>query len=69
MGVSKQQYEAMLDQRGKAYPLGRVGESIDIANAILFLASDDCSWVTGMNFLSDGGALNAPNATGPPPKN
>ena len=37
------------------YPLGRVGEAEDIAAAILFLASDDASWITGQTLAVDGG--------------
>jgi len=37
------------------YPLGRVGEAEDIAAAILFLASDDASWITGQALAVDGG--------------
>lgn len=41
----------------KQVPLGRLGTPADIASAVLFLASDDASWVTGSEFCIDGGAL------------
>jgi NAD(P)-dependent dehydrogenase (short-subunit alcohol dehydrogenase family) len=41
----------------KWYPLGRVGEPEDIANAALFLASDDASWITGSVLTVDGGLM------------
>ncbi len=37
------------------YPLGRVGEAEDIANAALFLASDEAAWITGTTLPVDGG--------------
>jgi 3-oxoacyl-[acyl-carrier protein] reductase len=35
--------------------LVRIGEPIDVANATLFLASDEASWITGTILNVDGG--------------
>ncbi|MCY1411162.1 3-alpha-hydroxycholanate dehydrogenase (NADP(+)) [compost metagenome] len=37
-------------------PLGRLGEPADIAGAMLFLASDVASYITGQTIVVDGGA-------------
>ncbi len=37
------------------YPIGRLGDPIDIANAALFLASDEAAFVTGSVLTADGG--------------
>lgn len=39
------------------YPLGRVGQPEDVANAALYLASDDAAWVTGSVLNVDGGLM------------
>jgi NAD(P)-dependent dehydrogenase (short-subunit alcohol dehydrogenase family) len=41
----------------KAVPLGRAGETDEVANAILFLASDEASYITGTELYVDGGYL------------
>ena len=43
------------DVLAKWYPLGRVGLPEDVANAALFLASDEAAWVTGAVLAVDGG--------------
>lgn len=41
--------------RIESYPLRRLGVADDVAPAVLFLASDDASWITGINLFVDGG--------------
>ena len=40
-----------------AIPLGRLGSPRDVANAFLFLASDDAAYITGTTIVVDGGQL------------
>ena len=47
--------EAKLQRRLVHIPMGRFGEPEEIANAALFLASEESSFVTGAEFLVDGG--------------
>jgi 3-oxoacyl-[acyl-carrier protein] reductase len=55
--------EAVVAQRSQAFikgmeesvPLGRLGTPADVANAVLFLASDEASYITGTTIIVDGG--------------
>lgn len=49
--------ETWYQERGKAYPLGRVGDPQDVAGAIRYLLSPEASWVTGEVMVIDGGRL------------
>ena len=40
-----------------AVPLGRIGRPEEVAHAVLWLASDDASYVTGISLPVDGGYL------------
>ena len=47
--------EEMVAARARAVPLGRMGTAWDVANAAVFLASDDAAFITGVCLPVDGG--------------
>jgi 3-oxoacyl-[acyl-carrier protein] reductase len=47
--------EEIIEQIKKEVPLGRMGEPQDVADAVLFLASDAASFITGHILTVDGG--------------
>jgi len=49
-------------QWASLHPLQRIGECVEVANAALFLASDQASFVTGHNLVVDGGLTAAGGA-------
>ena len=44
-----------LHEHKKINPLGRFGQPRDISSAVLFLASDEAAWITGVVLPVDGG--------------
>ncbi|MEM1139566.1 MAG: glucose 1-dehydrogenase [Pseudomonadota bacterium] len=54
MGMAKDEAEAEELFKG-LFPMGNFGTAADVANAILYLASDASSWVTGAELAIDGG--------------
>jgi meso-butanediol dehydrogenase/(S,S)-butanediol dehydrogenase/diacetyl reductase len=56
-GMTKmiEENETMLKQTLMVIPAGRLGDPIDIANAALYLASDESDYVTGTSIVVDGG--------------
>ncbi len=54
-GMKMHRSPAFIKTMEDAVPLGRLGTPRDIANAALFLASDDASYITGTTIIVDGG--------------
>jgi len=54
-GMDPTTYENYLEESKATHPLGRVGRPEEVANLILFLASDKAEWITGSLMAIDGG--------------
>ena len=54
-GMSEEAYAAFLEHSRGTHPLGRVGEAEEVAELILFLASERAAWITGATYSIDGG--------------
>ncbi len=51
--------EVVLAQWGSVHPIGRIAQPDEIANLVVFLLSDEASFITGASYLIDGGLLAA----------
>jgi NAD(P)-dependent dehydrogenase (short-subunit alcohol dehydrogenase family) len=54
-GMAEETYAGFLEHSKGTHPLGRVGTPAEVAELILFLASDRAAWVTGVTYSIDGG--------------
>jgi NAD(P)-dependent dehydrogenase (short-subunit alcohol dehydrogenase family) len=54
-GMSDEAYARFLEHSKTTHPLGRVGSAREVAELILFLASDRAAWITGATYSVDGG--------------
>jgi NAD(P)-dependent dehydrogenase (short-subunit alcohol dehydrogenase family) len=55
LGLSDEQLQEFVNSQAVTIPLGRVGAPNEIAKAVVFLASDDSSFVNGIELFVDGG--------------
>lgn len=55
--LSKEEVPKVLPTFNAFHPLGRIGQPCDVAEAILFLLSDQSSWITGTVLPVDGGVM------------
>ncbi len=54
-GMNEEKYSHFLEHSKTTHPLGRVGTPEEVAELILFLASEKAGWITGETFAIDGG--------------
>jgi NAD(P)-dependent dehydrogenase (short-subunit alcohol dehydrogenase family) len=54
-GMDDTAYEAFVEHSRTTHPLGRIGKPEEIADLIVFLASEQAEWITGVTYSVDGG--------------
>jgi NAD(P)-dependent dehydrogenase (short-subunit alcohol dehydrogenase family) len=52
-------YGETLEELGECFPVGHIGEPIDVAYGVLYLDSDESKFVAGAELIIDGGATAA----------
>ncbi|MBH0219692.1 SDR family oxidoreductase, partial [Listeria monocytogenes] len=65
MGATKEIAEATFDRMGKMTALSRVSESDEVADLILFIASDKSKAITGSSIVTDNGTMLKSNDMSP----
>ena len=56
-GMQAERGADYIDMMARSVPLGRLGTPEDVANAVLFLASDEAAYITGTTIVVDGGQI------------
>lgn len=51
--------KGMVEKRDRQVPMGHMGDGFDVANAVVFLASDKARYITGSKLVVDGGITSA----------
>lgn len=54
-GMDDTAYEAFAEHSKSTHPIGRVGKPEEVADLIMYLASDQAGWITGVTYSIDGG--------------
>jgi NAD(P)-dependent dehydrogenase (short-subunit alcohol dehydrogenase family) len=54
-GMSDEKYDTFLEHSKTTHPLGRAGRPEEVADLIMFLASDKAGWITAATYEIDGG--------------
>jgi NAD(P)-dependent dehydrogenase (short-subunit alcohol dehydrogenase family) len=58
LGMEKEQLDSVAESIRSQIPVGRFGEPVEIAKAVVFLASDESSFTVGSELVIDGGMSN-----------
>jgi NAD(P)-dependent dehydrogenase (short-subunit alcohol dehydrogenase family) len=57
-GMDEVAYSKFLERGKETHPIGRVGTPEEVAELVLFLASEKAGWITGVTYSIDGGRAN-----------
>lgn len=54
-GMPEESYQKFVEHSKTTHPIGRVGDPLEVAQLIAYLASDAAGWITGVTYSIDGG--------------